>query len=482
MKKYFVPFFVLAFSVIASLFVVYSISPDDSSIYDISPDTMPLAIPSTDNQYRFNQSTGKWQVKYGNLAGWGDVPNYFNLNDVMNQWGVALLSDLSTSSDFLDALQNYFSGGNSFEFGTNSDVTFSNIMHSFWPSSSWPSSRYYPGSAGSRPIVYSNLMSFLDDSLNLISYQLMLEDGGVYLTSRGQSVNNVGNLTISQVMSDGILGLGYLLGGGSNSNGHSYFVDLIDGIDQFDNDVVNKNINSNIYLSGQSGPTSTSPTHGLSNFLGLYLGYMTRYMLYDGDYLGSDGTVVSNDVYVSFSDILGQGLVGLGDALDGNSSSPYLWTWVDYKDPSRTIVYEETNILETLVGFVGSIQPMFADYLYSHGTDLDIKERENMNPQAEQFVDDFTGADGHGTPTTGQISDTAGVSGGIKDAFSSSATPADAFGQISDEQNYSFFSSEVQNSLNPFYSSRQYLRGVDDVVDNVSPKLQEILGGLGSSW
>lgn len=475
-------------------------TPDLSGyyIYSIDDDVVTYAIDSNDTQYRFNQSTGKWQVKYGNLAGWGDVNGYFYLTDILNSYGVLTANDLS---------------GISTELGLPQQVDV-----------------YLSGRPGLNRYQATSLAQLLSIFGTYINQNQITN--GDYLSSDGSKVTNTVSMSSAFLLQNGLVGLARLLGNQDssykslNASGYAYnsedkdylrslvrgqigIASLLGGADAGitgNNKPYLQTIDDNIYniLLDIMGNTKLSPDDyvvglpgaipglersNIALYLGDYLSAINRGVVSFGyDWLGVDGTIQPNkdQLNLSMADVTTQGFLGLASILRGSNDPsgviPWTYTMVDYTDMS-TKESQVNSIIEAILLPIQDIQNDLAYYLYSHGTNLDIEMRENMQDQADAFVEDFTASGGQGTPSAGNINDTAGVSGGIKDTFASTATPADVFTSISDDGNYSFLSSETQKQLNPFYNNtRSYSVSSDDFVDYVNPKIEEIKGGLGSSW
>lgn len=488
---------------LASLFVVFSLESDVASIpvsdlvYDIVSDVNPIAVPTTGTQFRFNN--GKWQ-QYSPSLGWYDMTNPVSLAYMLNQLGVATVADIAT--------------------GTND----------YFGSPGWPVTvpvRNHGGN-GWVQTTYNSLSAELGGFLTSYGYNNVIGPGTGYLFADGTVVQAASNIGQVAVFRHGLMGLGWLLGGagapshtyltssgGSDSSSGSYLSSLTQGqlglatllkysnstlssfsssnhsdIRSLNNDLwagYGVDVVSTRYDVGGNANGVSQTWQSMGHLQSQMLSNLNRSLVSYHSYLDTDGStnLNSGQTMRATSDILADGFVGLSTILRGNSTGDVLtfdYTRRNYVDNTvSTLTFD--NLFQTILTPLDDIQNDLASFLFSHGTDLDIEIRDNMTDQADQFVDDFTSPGGQGTPSAGQIGDTAGVSGSLKDSFSGSSTPADAFSQISDSGNYSFFSSQVQQELNPFYSSRSYsFDDGDDIIDFVTPKLQEIFNGVGSSW
>lgn len=406
-------------------------------VYEIADDVSLYAVGTGNPQIRYNSTTGKWQ-RY-TLGSWIDITGTPDFSTFLDSYDVATVADVQAAALTVDQLLSSY------------NTYFGQLPLSY--------SRIVKGSTQSLnttfPATYSQLLMAIGQD---IQNDLMLPTGKVVLNVRGQEWVTDNNLSIIDVFDAGFLGLNY--------NMMNYIKPAIMGPGTGYQFTVNGSNN-----------TASSVLAGLE-LLNRNLTY-SQYIATSTQILGPNGTLVDSS-YTPLSLIANYGFRGLYSIIHGLSDSDGSYTFLDYSDLSEEQPTSSSSLFSVLVTGVERMQHDFAYYLYSHGTDLDIEIRHNMQEQADEFVDDFTAPGGPGTPTSGQMSDAAGVSKGIKDSFSGSATASDAFSQLSDSGNYGFFSSEVQQDLNPFYGTRSYVD--DGYVDYVTPHLQDILGGLGTSW
>lgn len=409
----------------------FSVSPSDLSDYSVTLDSVlyPLAVPQP--------SDFGWRAQSGVLQrqnGFGTWETYTGtMNQFFDDYGIATLADVSavalTKADIVDSLYSYFGSTTILRYGSGlNGVTY----------------------------VAHTLSDLIGTQLQDVSRSLYLPQGRYMLYADGTYRQTPGAYTIVDMVYNAVTALYQALTGSLNGFSTSFvtyngYYDTVSGV-----------LPGIAYLNDN----------------------LFRWLAESGstDILGADGQVLSYSS-PNLEVETRNGFLGLANLLRGVSTADGVpMTFVDYTTGEQLPSFYSASLFDLNASGFEGIQNLLALYLFSHGTDLDIKERENMQEQANTFVDEFTDPSGGGTPSVGNILDTAGVSAGIKDAFSSSATAADAFNQLNSEENFSFFSSEVQNSLNPFYSTSTYSLTDDDFVDYVSPKLQEIFGGLGSSW
>lgn len=431
--------FMLFFLLTSSSFA--SSSPYDF-IYNVSRDTVLMSVPtypdsgvgSPSASYNYYFQNGSLYLRNGSF----NSPFNGNFSSVLNEYGLATISDILTyslsSTDLESALK--------LHFGTSSFPYTIPIRTN--------------GLAGTQSRTVISLPAFQFRILQCLIDTLFLPDNYSYLTSGGTVETSDVNQNFSVVLGQGFSGLSRNLVG---YNGFTLF--------------------SRVLGSGSQSTSVYSVLQGLS----LLDSDLTSLLVRAGmsDQLLADGTegeVLNDDI----PGILSQSTRGLATILRGSPGNVATFSILDYKDLSSNETFEANNILDAIVGPFGMLQNQFATFLYSHGTDLDVEMRENMQQQADAFVDQFTSSSGSGTPSADNIGDTAGVSGAIKDSFSGDSTTSDAFTSLTDSESYSFLSSDTQRQLNPYFSETRSITGEEEYIDFVSPHLDAIFGGLGSSW
>lgn len=458
---------------VTSSFVSSSVLSDYNSVYDILSDVSPIDIVPPVGAVRYRWNNGVLQANYGLGSTWTDVTSPVELLYMLNQLGVASVDDIPTSADILDSITSYFGSP-------------------YWPTSI---TIRRPNTSGGTSYSFNSFSDTLGGFYTDLFTVLVDTPGTPILSASGSASTQNNSNSILTVLRTSFLGLGSLLGGGYSQGfsglsslgvrGGATYKTIPESLAFGFNGLAYRilgtsSISGSLYSFGQSSPQNFVYDN-LGDILNSYLSSINQSLVVFPDllYLHSDGTISSKGQYFGIPELLSNGLIALSHNQIGDPSDGYYYTWYDYSNLD-TRVYQYDNILEALVGINGSIQSDLAHYMYSHGTDLDIQERENMQQQAEQFVDDFTSPDGNGTPTVSNVSDAAGVSGGLKDSFESDSTVSDIFTQLSDDGNFGFFSSRTQSELNPMYNSRSSYD--DSFVDFLSPHLFEIDSKVGSSW
>lgn len=428
--------FIVIFSFIVFSTVVFSFayfnssSFDDflsDSVYDISSDTAPLSVVQP-SSFAWRVVDGLVQRQNG-FGTWG--PATLGLDQLFNDYNIATLADVQavavTPADIVDALGIYFGDIGGIGFPNTNLYTVLNQIRS------------------ATEILYNNY--------------LCSSTGWSLLGSGGLIYQPTAPVPISSIINEGFLGIASQMLG------------------------YNAPFTYRMYLPGTSSVTNVTAS-SLGQILGTQSEIFSFLLQSDVNipYLKSDGTEVSYPYYVNISSIVANGFSGLGSLLRGESGNQGDMTFLDYTDLTKSTVVSSGNILDILSSGFEANQNLLATYLYSHGTDLDVRERENMEDQANIFVDDFTSSSGPGTPSTGNISDSANMSGSVRDLFSTSSSVADAFTQLGSSGNYSYFSQATANELEPSSVVNSYSRYDDGYRDLFSDKLSSIFSGGGSSW
>lgn len=520
MKRAILPivFFIV---IVASCSFINAVGSDpfSDSIYDISSDVMPLAFPEGSGtqwwDYRIPSGSTSWQVHYpgNNSNTWSSPNGTLYLSDMLNNMGVASVADVQSTT----ALDSYFG-----EHSTSPFIT----------------SVYKAGTADTTVVNQKNIILILTSILFNLTRNSVALNGTEYLGADGNVWTSAVNMTAAEVSANGFVGLltdlkprinnigtglntwnsisyqGLSVNGGLTNYSSPYLEGLNNGLlglgvlqntnnstlssfasanaDALKN-LTNKvfypdtnTLTTKVYEVGLGGNGMDQEWSTLGQLEANYNSFINRSLISWHQSLQWDGTTDVNEAQTNLglADITADGFTGLASILRGvndGGAIEFTYTKRSWEDNSES---EETfnNLFQAILFPLDDIQDALSAFLFSHGTNLDIEIRDNMGEQADAFVEDFTSPGGAGTPSADQISDTARLSSSLKDSFSSDATVADAMGQISDSGNYSFFSSQVQQELNPFYSSTRSISSEDDIVDYVTPKLNDILGGLGKSW
>lgn len=459
MIKRITPFVVLVFVISASILFVhaYGISMMDP-VYEILEDVSPLIVDQP-SSFGWRWYNGSLQRQNG-FGTWANVTSGTELNQLFNDYDIATLSDIEslaiTVPDIVSALKDYFSGGASYEsYGGNLNLPeqISDFRSVF---GSYPYSYVRRYISTSESTTAANVTSFAGLLARIgqdMSYYLVSAADNSTLGANGAISPAPVNYSVSAVTRLGFLGLASRLSG---TSGSALFDTFASG-------------SGSVTVSNLLDAISTSN----SNMINLLSSTSGTILMPDGVSVGINGRS-------SVAQTVNYGFQGLATILRGASSNGVGIEWMDYSDLS-TSTSGYSYLFELNAAGFQHIQNLLAEYMYSHGTDLDIKERENMEGQAEQFVSDFTSPDGKGTMSQGNMSDMANVSASMGDNFSSSATVADIFTQLGSGNNYSFFSSDVLNDLEGNVPATVSLDD-DGYVDFLSPHLQEFREGVGSLW
>lgn len=455
-----------AFAVLALIVVIsaslllahaYSISINDP-VYEILPDVNPLLVDQP-SPFGWRWYNGVLQRQNG-FGTWAEVTSGTTLNQLFNDYDIATLTDVQdaalTIPDMVDALEQYFSSSSSFvsQSGGQNLPQILQTTRQAIGSFPFPYGRRRINSENSTTTNMSSLTHLFATIGSDLQLDLTNLNGTNYLNEYGIIGPSSINPSITMINSDGFMGIANRLSGNS-------------GTVLFDT-----------FIPGQAGTTNVNTLlDGISTTNSSLISMLTST---SSTILMPDGTAVGVNGRSSLGQISNYGFQGLATILRGASSNGSAIEWMDYSDLS-TSVSAYSNLFDLNAAGFEHLQNLLALYMYSHGTDLDIQERENMQDQAQQFVDDFTSPDGKGTMSKGNMSDMANVSSSMGDNFSSSASVADIFTQLGSGNNYSFFSSEVLSDLEGNVPAS--LSVFDDgYVDFLNPHLDEFRESVGSLW
>lgn len=201
-----------------------------------------------------------------------------------------------------------------------------------------------------------------------------------------------------------------------------------------------------------------------------------------GQYLNQSGGLTSGTNVPAYT-YLTQGFMGISSILRGTPGNSPTFYVLSSSNGSSFTYFKASDLLDAFALMFNYIQPDIAKLRFVLASDSDIQMRSDMSDQYDQFTGDFTKSDGKGTASSSQIGDMAGVSDSIKSNFSSDASTADIFNQLSSSDNWSFFSSQTQKELNPFQSFRSLYRSSDDdFIDYIPDWFNSFFDGVGSSW
>lgn len=477
MKKFTIPF-VFFFFVVASIFICSSWE----NFYSVDNDTSFYSIPAGSPVLRYDQSNDQWQMYEPGVGFYPITSRYIDFNAYLDSLDVATISDVQhyveeyslsydQYKDFWGFPYSFPLSLQLFRAGQSSYVTYSangyqdtlvSYLYSLMRNSVMLLGSSYMDSSGN--LAESSLFynSAEVASLGFLGIGTLLGRDGVpsytYLSSDGKIFGN-GSVPYLRSLNDGLAGLGYLLTG-ANSSARTM----------------------SLYVPGsENGPLKYSG-YDLLSFLISFSENESRILTSSLPYLSSVGVTQNLEGYtMGLADLVAYGFNGLSHNLIGDMQEEgYTYTSFDYTDLDKSESIQYKNILELLAVSQTDIQNLLASYLYSHGTDMDIEIRHNMTAQADQFIEDFTSSSGKGTPSAGQIGDVANVSGGLGDLGSNDASIADVFNQLSDDGNYSFFSTQTQQELNPLLSRR--LQNDDGYIDFLQPHVREFYSKVGSQW
>lgn len=197
---------------------------------------------------------------------------------------------------------------------------------------------------------------------------------------------------------------------------------------------------ASLHSSAYNSTSVTSVLDGLSALSDLIWSsaFSTRTL-----YLDRDGDPTWSSGYEPLSYFLGQGFVGLGHVLVANDKRTSLSLW---SGPGSSRTVSASNILDAL-GLIGQeLQNPLAKLQYVLADDDDIAFKDKVKDNQQAVEDEFTGSGG-GSIGRGDITDAAGISGGLRDTYGGAGSVGDAFDVMGASDTWSFFSSDVAAEL-----------------------------------
>lgn len=418
---------------------------------------------------------------------------------------------------------------------------FTQMFRGSVTSSNFVTQSYVSGNTSAVLDTYDNFWAALNGHLRAIERGNVLLTGNRYLSSSGNSVTDSVLVSTPYILGSGFVGLSTNLTGGSTQNYNRRttgagertqttvsnllqiqrlgFQDVLDGMFlSIGSGYLGSSgvrVTDQVYvgmpfilgsgflglsnnLTGGSSQTYTRWTIGsteqtqtsVNNLMQLTrLGFtdiMSAMSTPVGtNMLNSTGITAATQTRNSLAAISSYGFAGLATVLRGSSGNVATIESLDWSQASGGVLapgdkLESGNVLDLLALGFTKLQNDFAYYLYSHGTDMDITIRDNMQEQADSFVEDFTSPGGKGTPSNDNVNDTSGISDSLGSNFDTGATAADAFTQLGDGSNWLFFSSQVASEIEPGSMTRGY--SDDGFVSVFDDHYNQIIEGLGSLW
>lgn len=190
-------------------------------------------------------------------------------------------------------------------------------------------------------------------------------------------------------------------------------------------------------------------------------------------YLNTAGTVTTSTFYLDMPNILDQGFLGLasilrgppgnaGTILDSHYSGYLVSTSLD---SSQT--YKQTY--ETYGGFpmiqllLEAIQHDTGSLAFVLANDDDEQLKQQEKPNQDAFEDGFLGS-GSGSTNVSDIGSLASASGDLKGALKGEASAGQGLDALLGGDGWGFWSQQVQDDLNPQFSTSRYTRNDDGFV------------------
>lgn len=201
------------------------------------------------------------------------------------------------------------------------------------------------------------------------------------------------------------------------------------------------------------------------------------------EYLTRVGIVSTASGTQAISEMVRHGFMGLGRQLFDNQASK-AWQTAYYDESGNKVRNDwvSTSIASILTTGFSQLSDPLADLAWVLANPADIELKQDANENTEAAGDAFVKPGGAGAPSVGNITDTAGVSKDLSGALDTGVTAGQGIGSIVSGDNYSFFSQEIREAMNPVYGSGAVAYSDDDDYvdfynpDALSDYLKEMFG------
>lgn len=209
------------------------------------------------------------------------------------------------------------------------------------------------------------------------------------------------------------------------------------------NRAINAKASYRIYKDPDGSYTITDNLLGALSFISQLLLSTNSY---GGEVLGADGLPVSLSTSIGTAEILSTSLLGLSCNLAGSDKSSEFNPLIPVGGPLQEQEITVDNVLDAITLVGTHLQNPLAKLQYVLADDDDLILKDAVKDNQQSVTDSFTGS-GPGAIGTGDITDVADISGGIRDSFGGAGSAGDAFSVISDGDTWSFFSAETASNL-----------------------------------
>lgn len=148
----------------------------------------------------------------------------------------------------------------------------------------------------------------------------------------------------------------------------------------------------------------------------------------------------------SVPDLLSAGMLGLSTNLAGSDKLSTFASLVDNGTGLQEQKFSVDNLLDAITLVGTHLQNPLAKLQYVLADDDDISMKDAVKDNQQAVEDEFTG-NGSGSIGRGDITDAAGISGGLRDTYGGAGNVGDAFDVMGSSDTWSFFSSDVAAEL-----------------------------------
>lgn len=217
---------------------------------------------------------------------------------------------------------------------------------------------------------------------------------------------------------------------------------------------------------------ATTSVGGLKSTFAYTISRMQQalYSYEPSEYLTRVGTVSTASGTQAISEMVRHGFMGLGRQLFDNQASK-AWQTAYYDESGNKVRNDwvSTSIASILTTGFSQLSDPLADLAWVLANPADIELKNEANENTEAAGDAFVKPGGAGTPSVGNITDAAGISKDLTGALDTGVSAGQGLSAITDGENYSFFSADVQSDLNPFYGPSSSVSSYSDDDDFFSP-------------
>lgn len=199
-----------------------------------------------------------------------------------------------------------------------------------------------------------------------------------------------------------------------------------------------------LHTSAQGSTSVTSVLDGLRALSDLI--YSSQYLPKFASYLDADGWMSGYSQPLPLSTVIGRGFAGLSTNLAGGDKKSTFVPLIGVEGPLQKQEISVDNLLDAITLVGTHLQNPLAKLQYVLADDDDISMKDAVKDNQQAVEDEFTG-NGSGSIGRGDITDAAGISGGLRDTYGGAGSVGDAFDVMGASDTWSFFSSDVAAEL-----------------------------------